>query len=97
MVQPDRQVYQSIQAKCSIPTGQLPTDVLSQATPLMVYQGPVVPPCSLGQGPELQREVLRAPRPLSKMEQSLTRRSTLWRVIEHGPETAGELRVIALR
>jgi hypothetical protein len=57
----------------------------------MVHQGPVIPPSTSSQGPELQREVLRTPRFLSEVEQSLTRCFALWWVVEYSSKTAGEL------
>jgi hypothetical protein len=50
VVQTNGHVYKFIQTEGCVPTRQLPADVLPEAT-AVVYQSPVVPPLSCGQGP----------------------------------------------
>ncbi|XP_036811378.1 neuromedin-K receptor-like [Oncorhynchus mykiss] len=76
-VQPDGQVHQLVQREGGVSAGQLPTDFLAQTSPVVIDQGPVIPPRAGGHGPEVQSEILPAPRPLPQVEQTFTCRSTL--------------------
>jgi hypothetical protein len=60
-------------------------------------EGPVLPACSGGQGPEFQGEVLGASRPLSQMEEPLPCRSALRWMGEDGSEATGDLLEVVWR
>ena len=72
VIQPNGQVHQLIESEGGVPAGQLPMDVLAQTATIVVDQGPVVPSHASVQGPEVQSELLCAPRPLSEEEQTFT-------------------------
>ena len=92
VVQPDGHVTQLVQCEGGVPTG-----VLTQTAPVVIDQGPVVPSHAGGQGPGVQGEILRPPRPLPQVEQTFTHRSTLGRVVKVCPEAAGEFREVIQR
>jgi hypothetical protein len=97
VIQLNGQIHQLVKGDGGIPAGQLPTDILAQAASVVVDEGPVVPTCSGGQGPKFQGEFLGAPLPLPQVEETSTRRSTFGRMVEDGPEAAGELPEVVQR
>jgi hypothetical protein len=97
VIQPDGQIHQLVKGDGGIPAGQLSSDVLAQAASVVVNEGPVtvvvdegpvIPSLSCSQGPEFQRKLLCAPRPLPQMEKPFPLRSPFRWMVEDCLEAA---------